>query len=87
MNTNEFNIYWKQYIEIEKELNDILKYVTLSEENYNTFSDKFVKILLEIGSEIDVVIKEYCKEIDSSFSGANIDKYRECIMRKNFKFF
>ena len=45
--------------------------------------------MLEIGSEIDVVFKEYCKTIDSSFSNAykTIGRYKESIHRNNIDFF
>ena len=82
MNTSDFDVYWKQYIKIEKEFNSILEYVTLDKDNFYTFSDEFVKILLEIGSEIDIICKKYCEEIDISFSGKNINDYRNCITSK-----
>lgn len=82
MNTDDFYVYWKQYISIEKEFNNSLEYVTLDKDNFQIFSDRYVKLLLEIGSEIDIVCKEYCKEVDNTFLGNNIDNYRTCIMRK-----
>ncbi len=41
--------------------------------------------MLEIGSEVDVVFKEYCKLIDSSFKGSykTIGRYKESVKNNN----
>ena len=55
MTDEEFtNLYWKQFLMIEKEFRRAIQYVALSSENFNTYSDFFAKVLLQIGSEIDV---------------------------------
>jgi hypothetical protein len=61
--------------------------VTLSNDNYSTYSGAYLNLLLDIGSEIDVIIKEYCKLLDESFSGENIIKYLECIKKHESEFF
>jgi hypothetical protein len=42
---------------IEKEFRKAMQYVSLSTDNANTYSDFLVKLILQIGSEIDVIIK------------------------------
>lgn len=88
MTTNEFtNVYWSQYILVEKEFTSTLPYVSLSPENKKTFSFAYQKLLLEICSEIDVVFKQYCKILDSLFTGGCITKYYECIKEKDISYF
>lgn len=56
MSEEEFvNLYWKQYIMIEKEFRQTTKYVALDSINFKTYSDAYIKLLLQIGSEVDIV--------------------------------
>ena len=71
------NTYWSQYILLEKEFMATLHYLSLCEENEEAFSQAYVKLLLELGSEIDVVFKQYCANIDPSFNGKNMQDYQK----------
>lgn len=67
------NAYWKQYIELEKELIDIGHYISIEEDNFSAYSLVLQKYILEVDSELDNVMKEI-----SGFSGeerSNIEKY------------
>lgn len=72
--------YWVNYVALEKDFLQICKYVALDVDNYETYSSEYLKLLLRIGSEVDIVLKEYCKILDSSFIGSTICDYRECIL-------
>ena len=53
MNEDEFlGLYWKNYILLEKEFSETLEYITLDVDNYNVYSSRYIKLLLQIGSEI-----------------------------------
>lgn len=61
MNQKSFeNTFWKQYCMIEKEFIETLDYVELSTDNYKIYSKKYIKLILQIGSEIDNVFREFC---------------------------
>ena len=61
MTRNEFlNNYWRFYLLLEDRFLKALSYVELCETNYDTYSMEFVSQLREIGSEIDIVMKELC---------------------------
>lgn len=80
MTSSEFcEQYWAHYISLEKEFANTLHYVSLSTENYSTFSEAYVKLMLEIGSEIDVLLKIYCKMLQNNFTGESIGNYQTCI--------
>lgn len=80
MNKDEFiQLYWRNYILLEKEFVQTLTYVTLDEENYNAFSSAYIKILLQIGSEIDIVAKELCGYYNSDIKVKNINDYKRVI--------
>lgn len=68
--------FWTHYIMLEKEFMATTGFVKIDVDNYLTYSDAYVKLLLQIGSEVDVVAKETCKLIDSAFSEETMDKYR-----------
>ena len=59
-----------------KEFVSTLHYLSLDRENEEAFSQAYIKLLLELGSEIDVVFKQYCKNIDPSFRGEKITDYQ-----------
>lgn len=87
MTSKEFILhYWNQYLLLEKEYRETLPYVNLCVENRETFSDVYLKLLLQIGSEIDIAFKEYCGSLDSDFVGKTIGSYRECIQRNKATF-
>lgn len=46
-----------------------------------------MKLLLEIGSEVDVIFKQYCGLIDPGFNGDKMDNYRLCISSVDPSFF
>lgn len=79
--------FWVHYISLEKEFTNTFRFVTLDANNYTTFSEAYFKLLLQIGSEVDVVLKLYCELLDSSFNGDKIGDYRTCIKNNKQIFF
>ncbi len=49
-----------QYALLEKEFIDTMQYVSFEEDNYKTYSNKYAKLLLQIGSEIDNLMRNIC---------------------------
>lgn len=65
MNTTEFKKnYISHYLLLEKDFQATAEYVTISEDNYDTYSVAFLKLLLTIGSEIDVMLEFLSKLYD-----------------------
>lgn len=86
MTTEDFtNMYWSQYILLEKEFSKTLFYLALDNSNDDSYSQAYAKLMLEIGSEVDVVFKEYCRTIDSGFKPnfSRIGRYKDCIHNCN----
>lgn len=81
MKCNDFILaYWRHYVSLEKELLECLNYVELDVINFKTYSSHFSKLMLEICSEIDVIFKIYCKQLNPRFNrNSSIDRYRENI--------
>ena len=57
--------YLRQYCLIEKDFANTIDYVSISAVNYGTFSPAYLKILLSIGSEIDVLKDCVCKLLNT----------------------
>lgn len=52
--------YWNYYLMLEKKFIVTTSYVALSKDNFSTFSNEYVSLLQLIGSELDVLFKQYC---------------------------
>ncbi len=80
MKDKEFtNQYWKQYIMVEKEFKATIRYNALDKVNFSAYSNAYAKLLLQIGSEVDVVAKVLCREINSASKADSIDQYKGII--------
>ena len=78
--------YWKYYLLLEKDFLDTERYLAIDELNFNAFSNEYVKQYQTICSEIDVIAKSFCKELDMHFSGNKIDSYCKVILDNNADF-
>lgn len=63
--------YLRQYCLIEKDFVNTIDYVSISPRNYSTFSPTYLKILLSIGSEIDVLKDFICKSLNTDMKHFN----------------
>lgn len=83
MSRDDFlKVYWKQYQLLEREFIQTDDYVSIDKDNYDTFSNQYLKLLLTICSEIDSAAEELCSihedKLPFGFKnklGALIDKY------------
>lgn len=67
MNRQEFiKIYWKQYQLLEKEFLLTDDYVSIDKDNYDTFSNQYLKLLLAICSEMDSIAEVLCTKDDEN---------------------
>ena len=71
--------YWQHFLTLEADFAATSRYVEFSRLNFAAFSVEYVKLLLAVGSEIDVLCKLTCKSVDSSVKCENIDDYRACL--------
>lgn len=79
--------YWKNYIALEKEFFTTLEYITLDSDNYQAFSLAFIKLLLQIGSEIDINAKILCEQYNKHAKLDNMDDCRCGIMESEVGFY
>ena len=72
------NIYWRYYELLETNFKNSIRYVSLDESNYNTYSMEYAHLLQTICSEIDVIFKELCAYYGKKES--NITGYANTIL-------
>lgn len=81
---NEFiQRYWRYYLILEENFLDTEQYLAIDEINFSSFSNEYIKQYQTICSEIDVIAKSYCREIDTHFRGGTINTYCKCIIDSN----
>lgn len=71
--------YWSHFLALEADFAATSRYVEFSQQNFATFSVEYAKLLLAIGSEVDVLCKVICEKLDSAAKRDNVDEYRTCI--------
>jgi len=74
--------YWDYFLSIESDLENCSRYVDICENNFETYSIEFAKIIMIAASEIDSVCKEFCKLIDPTKKPDRIKKYADIILSK-----
>lgn len=61
LNRNEFlNTFWRYYEILESDFVNTIRYVSLCSENFNTYSIEYARLLQDICSEVEVLLKEIC---------------------------
>lgn len=78
------NPYWQFFVSLESALGATTNFVEFSNDNYETYSIEFARIILSAGSEIDVVSKVLCDTIQPGNNAGNINDYR-LILHSNFR--
>ena len=71
--------YWQHFLTLEADFAATSRYVEFSQQNFATFSIEYAKLLLAIGSEVDVLCKVMCEKIDNGAKRENINDYRACL--------
>lgn len=70
---------WKYYLILEQDFINTFRYVGFSNDNSSTYSPEYIKQLLAIGSEVDVVCKQLCTIISPASKAEDINDYRNIL--------
>jgi len=68
--------HWQYYLALERDLMETTYFVEPVQQNFETFSVAYARILLAAGSEIDVIAKLICRQINPASKADTIDDYR-----------
>jgi hypothetical protein len=75
-------IHWNYFIAIEKDIENVSRYVEFSKKNFNVYSIELTHLLLAISSEVDVMAKLICKHFQPRRKFDNIREYSSILLRK-----
>lgn len=90
MTCKEFiKVYWVHYLSLEKEFLATVDYLAIDKMNELSYSHAYAKLILEIGSELDVVFKEFCRATDPNFKSSfkTIGRYQSSINSTHPEYF
>ncbi len=71
--------HWNYFLSIEKDVENLSRYIEFSSGNLKTYSIELSHILLSTSSEVDVIMRQLCLLINPSQEAANINDYRSII--------
>lgn len=71
--------HWNYLLAIERDLDELSRYVEFDKKNFDCFSIEIARILLASGAEVDVVCKRICRAVNAKSRAANINQYRSKI--------
>lgn len=71
--------HWNYFLAIEKDLENLSRYIEFADANLGTYSIELTHILLSASSEVDVIMKQLCTLIDPTKTTHNINDYKSVI--------
>ena len=75
-------IHWNYFLALEQDLIQLSRYIEPCADNDETYSIELARLIMSAAQEIDVLLKIYCKNIDSESSARSIEKYYKVISSK-----
>src|SRR6476620_8080617 len=69
--------HWNYFLAIERDVDELSRYVEFHENNFKCFSIEIARILLVSAPEVDVVCKQVCQVGDPKSSAETINNYRD----------
>jgi len=71
--------HWNYFLAIEKDLENLSRYIEFADANLATYSIELTHILLSASSEVDVIMKQLCLLIDPTQATNNVNDYKNVI--------
>ena len=76
INTSNSLDHWNYFLALEKDLENLSRYVEFCQSNFECYSLEMARILLAAASEVDIVAKQLCQKLNSGSTADSIHKYR-----------
>ena len=74
--------YWQYFVALEGDLAKTSRFVEIADDNMETYSVEFARLILSAGSEVDVLAKVLCDQHALVVKPKNIDGYRQAIVAR-----
>ncbi|WPB58724.1 hypothetical protein [Xylophilus sp. GOD-11R] len=72
--------HWNYFLALEDDLDLLARYIEFDERNLAVFSVELAHLLMAAASEVDVLAKLICTQVDPAAEAGNIGHYREILM-------
>lgn len=73
-------LHWNYFLALERDMDSTSRYVEFCEDNFSVYSIELVHLLFAAASEVDVVAKLLCEQIDPAASPSNINEYKAVLL-------
>ena len=71
--------HWNYFLAIECDIDAVSRFIEPCKENYGTYSQELTRILISSASEIDVLLKGLCEQLNPAARADNIGNYESVI--------
>ncbi len=78
--TNQTLSHWNYFLALEADLTQLARFVEFSNNNFDTYSIEIAHLLLASASEVDVILKQYCRRLANDNNVDGINNYRQIIL-------
>ena len=69
--------HWNYFLTLDEDVARLSRYLELTQTNFTSYSLELARILFAAASEVDVVSKRLCRELDGNSKASNITAYRK----------
>jgi len=73
-------LHWNYFIALERDMESTSRYVEFCEANFSVYSIELAHLLFAAASEVDVVAKLLCGQINPAASPGNINEYKAVLL-------
>lgn len=72
-------LHWNYFVALERDLEQVARYIEFAEQNLGVYSIELAHLLFAAASEVDVVAKLLCEQVDPTAKRGNINDYRDVL--------
>lgn len=74
--------HWNYFLAIESDIEAVSRFIEPCEDNYQTYSQELARLLIASASEVDVLLKGLCEQLEPAANADNIGRYEAIIRHK-----
>ena len=74
-------LHWNYFLALESDVERLSRFVEFTSSNFGTYSVEIAHLFLATASEVDVVAKQLCSQIDGASKVNKIEQYRDVLRR------
>lgn len=82
LQTSRYFTHWNYFLALEKDLENLSRFIEFSEDNWTSYSLEMARIILAAAADVDVLLKSLCKRESPSVSAESINSYMNVINDK-----